>query len=174
MRKQNKYKSQVVYWNEKDLRIVSSNHVNDYRKKGRLYLPEHISRFDSTLEFNVYLELCRMYSAARVYRQYPITVVPPSYCYPDGRKWRVDFAIRNTFHPQKINLLVEAKGLWLPEFSSVLAFLEQTNIKAFNRLRIVLGKSCSRGNKVAKALAKSDCKHQMLTFDQLKKTSRLL
>ena len=147
--------------------------VEKYREGSRLKLPPSIWRFDSQHEFKVYLQLCRMYGKDRIVRQYPIAIVPPSCCYPSGKVWRVDFAIRSGISPYNPMLYLEAKGAFLTEFACVLSALEQYNIRKFYKVRIVFARELLVRNKVVKALLKSDFSKNLITLNELKKLKAL-
>lgn len=118
-----KYKAKAVFWHTEWKMVLDKSNLEEYRSKNRLKLPDNVFRFDSQHEFKVYLELCRMYGTDRVIRQYPVEIIPPGYCYPKGKTWKVDFAIKNVGQLPTVFALVEAKGFFLPEFAYTLALL---------------------------------------------------
>ena len=124
MPKKLKYKSRCVYWDLTKQVVIDPQDIKVYRQQGRLKLPNHLIRFDSVHEYKVYLELCRIYGANRIIRQYQLDILPPCFCYPKGKKWRVDFAILSSTSQGGYFCFVEAKGAFLPEFAHTLACLE--------------------------------------------------
>lgn len=169
-----KYRAKVVYWNLVTRTVVSAQSIEQYRVKGRLDLPKCIARFDSQHEFKVYLELVRMYGASRIIRQYPVTIIEPCCTYPKGKNWKVDFMIEPDNGKLYSRRYVEAKGAFLPEFATTLAFLEMTNPELFEKLFIVFGKRLPEGSQVLKNLLKSSMKCNLLTLPELKDLSRLI
>lgn len=167
-----KYKAKYVYW-DVDQRIVRSIHdIEVFRCHGKLKLPPNIIRFDSQHEFKVYLELVRLFSAERIERQYKVQIASPTYCYPSGRHWKIDFAITKASKPDNYAYYFEAKGAVLPEFTHTLATFESHNPTSFNRLYLVFPNEIPLENKVIKALSKSPCLDRLLTLEQLKQISR--
>ena len=108
-------------------RVINPGILEQYRKKDRILLPDGIHRFDSQHEFKVFLELKRMYGHYRIKKQVRTEIIPPGMCYPRGRKWKIDFAVRNFENPDIFNCFVEAKGLFIPEFGFCLAALPRKN-----------------------------------------------
>lgn len=168
-----KYKAKAVFWHTEWETVLDKSSLEEYRSKNRLKLPEHVFRFDSQHEFKVYLELCRMYGADKVVRQYPVQVIPPGYCYPKGKSWKIDFYIGRESTCFGSSLFVEAKGFFLPEFAHNLASFEQKNINAFKKLIIVFGNSIPIENKVVKALLNSEYGQNLLTLKELEQLSHL-
>ena len=169
-----KYGSKPVVWDLTRECVVSSNNLEIYRKGGKLKLLNGLVKFDSTHEFKVYLELIRIYGAKRVDLHYPIEAIPKGQCYPNGKTWKVDFAIRrNSLYPKHI-CYVEAKGIFTTEFTYTLAFLEQTNYTAFKNLFVVFPSKMPERNRVVKNLLRSSCSSNLLTLNQLKQTKHSL
>ncbi len=164
-----KYKAVPVFWNTELCSVLDSRNLEIYRVKGKLKLPEHIWRFDSQHEFKTYLELCRMYGENRIIRQLPVSILKPSYCYPRGKTWKVDFAISDNSQPNKPLLFVEAKGAFLTEFALILGILEELRFNIFRRLRIVFPEKLPVENKMVKTLLESDFKKNLLTLKELGK-----
>lgn len=169
-----KYKAKKVFWNTITQTVVGSQFIEGYRKpNGRLDIPNCIQRFDSQHEFKVYLELVRMYGDERVFPQYPIEIVQMGSCYPNGKTWKIDFAIREGKLSYLPNLFVEAKGAFLPEFAFTLAACEAVNPAIFDNLHIVFSDKIPTENRVIKNLLKSTFKHNLMTLKQLKDSIKL-
>jgi hypothetical protein len=162
-----KYKAKHVYWDLENRTVKSTFELERYRQKNKLALPEHIVRFDSQHEFRVYLELCRIYGTERVVRQHRIRIVPPCYCYPNGKFWRVDFAIKYTASIDGYQLYCEAKGLVTREFEYTLTLLEQNRPLDFVLLHLVFPDTIPKQNKLISTLAKDSFCNQMYTFKDL-------
>jgi hypothetical protein len=169
-----KYKSKAVYWNLITKTVMSINWMEQYRVNGKLQVPKCIARFDSQHEFKVYLELVRMYGEDSIIRQYPIEIIEDCRCYPKGRFWKVDFAIKLIPTSYLPHIYVEAKGAFLPEFATTLAFCEMIAPEEFENLFIVFGNKYPKDNQVLKNLLKSSMKSNLLTFPQLQNLSRLI
>ena len=169
-----KYGSRPVYWDLTKRCVVDRSKLEIYRKGGKLKLPNEVVKFDSTHEFKVYLELIRIYGLERINLHYPIETIPKGQCYPNGKTWKVDFAIKHKDYVDEIVCYVEAKGLLTTEFTYTLATLEQTNYKAFRTLFVVFPSKIPKQNKIVKNLLDSFCSSNILTLSQLKKTNYLL
>jgi hypothetical protein len=168
-----KYSAKAVFFDSTKRVVIDRNEIDIYRSKGKLKLPEHITRFDSQHEFRVYLELCRMYGQGKVSRQFPVKIFPPGYCYPKGKNWKVDFYIDRDSSRFGSSVFVEAKGAFLPEFAHTLANLELIDHRAFRRLIIVFSRSIPIENKVIKALLNSDYGQNLLTLKELEQLTHL-
>ena len=164
-----KFKAKNVFWDNRRKVVRSQESLSEYRFNDKLKLPTNIIRFDSQHEFKVYLELIRLYGERRVKLQYPIKILPEGYCYPNGKFWKVDFAITSDRHSSDIYLYVEAKGMVLPEFCSVLAALEARSKYAFNKLRIVFPQEPPKRNKVIASLSKTPFAPNLLSLQTLKR-----
>jgi hypothetical protein len=164
-----KFRAKVVYWNLVTKNVVSAQSVEQYRVNNRLKLPDCICRFDSQLEFKVYLELVRMYGAEKIIRQYPLEIFPESYCYPRGKVWKVDFAIKRNASSYLPSLFVEAKGAFLPEFAVALAAFEALNPDDFDKVHIIFGNTFPKESRVFRNLLKCPIANQMMTINQLRK-----
>jgi hypothetical protein len=169
-----KYRAKVVYWNLVTRTVVSTQSMEQYRVNDKLRVPKCIARFDSQHEFKVYLELVRMYGTANVLRQYPIDIIEECCTYPRGKTWKVDFAIRFNLGSYLPHKFVEAKGAFLPEFATTLAFCEMTKPHMFAHLFIVFGNKMPSGSQPLKNLLKSSMKSNLLTLPELKDLSRLI
>lgn len=170
---QPKYKAKPVFWDIKNQRVIDSTDINQYRIKFRLKLPHYIRRFDSQHEFKVYLELLRMHGVERVESQFPVIVIPSSYCYPSGKSWKIDFAIKSDCRWGGYSHFVEAKGAFLPEFAHTLASFEYRHDSKFMKLIIVFPNAIPLNNRVIKALSNSPFKKNLLTFEELKQLKTL-
>ena len=164
-----KYKSVPVYWNSQNRSVLNPDAIASYRSQKVTNIPRHIWKFDSQHEFKVYLELVRMYGAKRIKRQHKVQVANPSICYPKGKTWKADFIIKDTYHPDAIYRIVEAKGLFLPEFANTLVQLEINQPLLFKRTVIVFSQSIPTEKRVVKALANSELSENLITLSQLKK-----
>jgi hypothetical protein len=173
MRATPKYKAKAVFFDSIKRVVIDRDEIDKYRPEGRLKLPEHITRFDSQHEFRVYLELCRMYGADRIIRQFPVRIFSPGYCYPKGKIWKVDFAVTNLKPHNGICHYVEAKGAFLPEFAYTLATLEQSDPVVFDRLYIIFGHSIPIENKVVRSLFNSNFGYQLLTLKEIEQLAHL-
>ncbi|MGL5940808.1 MAG: hypothetical protein ACRC2S_10520 [Waterburya sp.] len=168
-----KYKSKVVFWDRNKQAVICKATADKYRPGNKDRLPEHIFRFDSTHEFHVYLELVRMYGDTRIVRQYPLEIFPRSFCYPNGKKWKIDFAIMNSAVSDYPVRYVEAKGLLLNEFRCTLGAFEQNDFNNFLRLCLVFPKAIPVETNLIKALFYSDRQDMLLTLPELKHLQRL-
>ena len=173
MTRQLKYRSKPVFWDLEDKRVISSLEVEKYRSKGRLKLPNRIERFDSTLEFSVYQKLIDLYGERRIVRQYLLMILPPGYCYPKGKYWRVDFAVKTAIGSNDYARFVEAKGAVLSDFRHTLSALENHDDRSFNRLRIVFGGGIPQDNVFIKNLLKTDFKRNLYSLRHFEKLTRL-
>ena len=173
MTEKRKYRNKPVYWDTEKRRTVSRAKAEAKKTHGQFRFPKNVLRFASTLEFNVYLELCRMYGADNIHCQYPVPVANPGYLFPKGRTWRVDFAISAIKDSDNITHLVEAKGLWLPEFTYTLALFEQKAPSEFLKLRIVMGTEIPTERRVVASLYDSNFKNNLLVYEDLKQLRNL-
>ena len=164
-----KYKAKHVWWDDLKKRVVHPIDVEAYRCGKKLMTPKSYFRFDSQHEFKVYLELVRQYGYERIIRQYEIQIISPGICYPNGRTWRVDFAITLKTDRNNIVELYEAKGLVTREFTYILPLLEIAEPKLFNSLNIVFPNKVPLQNKVIKAMAKSVLAENLITLKDLQK-----
>lgn len=163
-----KYKAKVVYWDSSRGVVIGTDEIEKYRVKGKFKFPDGIFRFDSQHEFKVYLELCRMYGAKRIERQFKVQVFPSGLCYRRGKNWRVDFAIlTGGSHPLPY-AYVEAKGAFLPEFGFILAAVEHLRPDIFNSLYIAFSDSIPVHNRVIGSLMNSVYDSRLLTLEELK------
>lgn len=163
-----KYKAKAVFFDREKRIVIDPAEVCQYRAGKRLNLPSHIIRFDSQHEFGVYLELCRMYGAGRVVRQFPIQIYQPGCCYPKGKMWKVDFAILTGGVSRTPFAFVEAKGAFLPEFGFTLAALEQLHPRLFGDLYIVFGASIPVRNEIVSSLFKTEADYRLFTLKEMK------
>ena len=163
-----KYQAKYVYYDLSKRVVLSSSDVEIWRYKGTLKLPKRIVRFDSQHEFKVYLELCRMYGFSKVHLQVPIEIIPSCYCYPKGKRWKVDFAIKNHRFYDAYEHYVEAKGACLAEFTTVLTQVENHSPAVFDRLTLVFSRKIPTKNKVIGSLLKSPFAERIITLKQLK------
>ena len=132
-----KYLAKYVYWDTKKRVVMNVHDIEIYRCNKKLRLPKHIARFDSQHEFKVYLELVRMYGEELVERQVPVEIIPSCNCYPTGKRWKIDFAIRMQKNPLYFEFFVEAKGFLIPAFVDTLAMFEVQNPFEFNHLYLI-------------------------------------
>lgn len=172
MPQQLKYRSKPVFWDEKNKCVAPDWQLNDLKTLGENLARESFLRFDSTLEFHVYLKLVDMYGDKRVLRQYPLEVIPPGYCYLTGKKWRVDFAILDRIGDKFPVRYVEAKGMITTDFSYALACLEAYDPDSFEQLSLVFGQRFPSG-KLMTRLRKTDFADRIYTLKQFQCTSRL-
>ncbi|MGL5074356.1 MAG: hypothetical protein ACRDBG_00750 [Waterburya sp.] len=164
-----KYKAKAVFWDTEKETVIGKSEVERYRVQNRLKLPDNIARFDSQHEFKVYLELCRMYGADRVIRQFPVKIFLKSDCYPRGKTWKVDFAIKSAGQLATIANYVEAKGAFLPEFATTLAVLEWSEPDVFSNLVIVFSGSLPLENRMVCSLLNSNSDCRLLTLKELQR-----
>jgi hypothetical protein len=167
-----KYRAQPVFWDEKQQRIPSQDQLVGIKTLGEKAIKDSFLRFDSTLEFNVYLKLVDLVGSKRILRQYPLEVLPPGYCYLTGKKWRVDFAILERIGDKFPISYVEAKGLITTDFSYALACLEVYNPDSFDQLSLVFGQRFPPG-KLMTRLRKTDFAKRIYTLKQFQCISRL-
>lgn len=168
-----KYKAKYVFWDNKNRVVKNVHDIEIYRCNGKLKLPEYIWRFDSQHEFKVYLNLVRIFGWDRIKRQYPLTIIPPGRCYPNGKVWRIDFAITSEFDKELCTHYIEAKGAFLPEFATTLALFEYQDPYDFNELFIVFNGKLPTNNRVIKSLLKTDFKDNLLSLKELERLTNL-
>lgn len=162
-----KYKAKAVYYDSNKRVVMPKGIVEEYRTPRGLRLPDGVFRFDSQHEFKVYLELCRIYGADGIIRQRRVEIYPSGLCYPKGKTWKIDFAIRNNDPYDPIAHYVEAKGAFLPEFAHTLASLERVDYDVFHSLYLVFPDSIPSGNRIIRSLMNSNYKHHLLTLEEL-------
>ncbi|MGL5078969.1 MAG: hypothetical protein ACRDBG_24490 [Waterburya sp.] len=168
-----KYRSKTVFWDTHRRIVISKEKATSYCSNNQRKIPDYIFRFDSTLEFHVYLELFRIYGGSRIVRQYPLKIFPPSVCYPKGKTWKVDFAITHSKPSSDYHRFVEAKGIFVRENRITLAALEQVNPVAFNKLRIVFPRAIPVETDIIRAISNSDYQDMLLTLLDLKRLQAL-
>lgn len=173
MAQSTKYRAKHVYWDASKRIVIAPEVAKELQAKNNNKRPDYIWRFDSQHELKVYRELVRMFGADRIIRQYTVEIVPESRCYPNGRKWRVDFAVIGNHRLFPYQWLVEAKGAFLPEFAVTLSFLEQFNINAFIRTFIIFTDEVPVKNQVVKSLMKTSFNSHLLTLKELEQLSTL-
>ena len=162
-----KYTAKHVYWDRSLLRVINSSSLIDSASGSRKKLPENIIRFDSIHEFKVYRELTRMFGAACVDCQVKLNILLPCICYPNGKTWKVDFGVKYFDSVDEYAFYVEAKGVFLPEFGTTLAMLEQFDPDEFDKVRIVFSRAIPKDNRVVKALLKTSFKENLYTLSEL-------
>lgn len=165
----NKYNAKIVYWDTITNSVISKDKADSLREGERSRLPSYIVRFDSTLEFEVYLKLLFLYGSDRVHRQVPVELIPKGTCYSTGKPWKVDFGIINPFN-NSYRFYVEAKGRITADFRNTLPILEHTNPEVFKRLILVFGSKVPVRNRVIASLIKSSNYPRIYTlkkFNQL-------
>ena len=168
-----KFKAKPVFWDSRSRGVRSEHDIEIYRCQGKLKLPEHIWRFDSQHEFKVYLELVRIFGVDRIERQYPLTIIPPGRCYPNGKNWKVDFAITSDEDKYLYTHYVEAKGAFLPELATTLALFEYQDPYDFNDLFVIFNGNPPSSNRVIKSLLKTDFKDHLLSLKELEQSNQL-
>ena len=168
-----KYAAKHVYWDTNKQIVLNVHDVEVYRCKGRLKLPLHYCRFDSQHEFKVYLELVRMYGEHRVKKQVSERILPSGRCYPNGKRWKIDFAVVNRSNPKVIDHYVEAKGVFLPSFGDTLAAFETNNPYRFKHLYLVFPREIPTHRQVVESLLDSDFCDRLLTLKDLKQLTEL-
>jgi hypothetical protein len=168
-----KYRSKAVFWDLQKRIVISRESAIRHRLGDSTKLPKHIVRFDSIHEFTVYLELSRIYGHHRIVRQYPLHIFPKSVCYPNGKTWRVDFAITAEGMSRTFSNFVEAKGVMMREFRVTLGCLEQNNSNAFQRLSMVFPKRIPTECALIKTLSRSERRDMLLTLPELRQLSIL-
>lgn len=169
----NKYQAKHVYWNLDKQIVESWQNVSRYRKNGKLYLPKHLTRFDSQHEFKVYLELCRMYGDSKVSRQVAEEIIPESFCYPKGKKWKIDFAVEYSKWGWSATHWIEAKGAITSEFINNLAWLEHFAEHVFCHLYIIFPNKLPTTNKIINNLINVGWERNIFTLYELKQLDRL-
>lgn len=152
-----KYKSISVYWDVFSRTVVPRERIEKYRIGRKIRLPLHILHFASKHEFSVYLELLKVFPSSQIIPQCPIQILPPSKCYPNGKKWKVDFAIKKPSPELGVIALVEAKGIVTREFLfSICCFEQSQHSELFDRLWLVFPTDNFPRNQLIKNLQKSD------------------
>ena len=168
-----KYRAKHVYWDDLEKHVIGFQDVQQFRIKNRLQLPKHIWRFDSQHEFKVYLELVRMYGKDAIKRQWKVDIYNPSWCYPNGKTWKADFAICFPDSDYNYDFLVEAKGAFTREFAHTLAALENKDQDIFDSLYIVFSLSIPNETRVINSLLNTPFRRRLLTLKNLKKLTQL-
>jgi hypothetical protein len=100
-------------------------------------------------------------------------IFPKSVCYPNGKTWRVDFAITAEGMSRPFSNFVEAKGVMMREFRTTLACLEQNNFPAFKCLSLVFPKTVPTDCILVKTLSHSKYQDMLLTLPELRQLSIL-
>ena len=113
-----KYKSRKVYFDIRTQQLLTSNDARGIKKE----LTSDLICFDSKHEYEVFKTLVGRNDYS-LYLQHSLQLIPSdtSDCYPNGKKWRVDFLIQN--NSQTI-AIVEAKGFITKDFPYILTLLE--------------------------------------------------
>ena len=169
-----KYSAKYVYWDTQKQAVRHKSDIELYRARGRLKLPKHVVRFDSHHEFRVYLELCRMYGSKNIIRQVSREIIPAGYCYPKGKKWKIDFALVNNYLDSEIISFIEAKGAITSEFINNLAWVEQFNELVLWQLMIVFPNKIPTNNKVINSLIERGWSKQIITLKELRQRNKLI
>lgn len=162
----NKYRAKKVYYNTSNRMMVSQAMIACYRHQGKLKLPSEILCFDSKFEFKVYRTLVDLFGSHAVICQYPIELIPSGQCYPSGKDWKIDFAIKPSLYAQKPSMLIEAKGVLTPGCISNLVTLELTHPEYFNALYLLFERALPTKNRVIRRLLKTDFQHRILLLEQ--------
>ena len=162
-----KYKSKVVFWNSRTRQTVFPSKAYVQVSKHRRELKPYIYRFDSTLEFNVYLRLIELHGINCVDRQIPLLVQPPTRCIKTGRFWKVDFGLKRSRSNSNHYAYVEAKGLITSEFSHKLPMLELNNVIAFEKLHLVFGKTIPKDHAIMRNLLRTDFSQRIYTLNTI-------
>ena len=168
-----KYNTKLVFWNAQTSSVIAKQQADAQRDKQKGRLPEHIYRFDSVLEFQVYLHLNSMYPSHRIKRQVPVTLIPSGKCHPKGKKWRIDFAITYSSCDSSVMHYIEAKGRITPEFRNTLPILEITNPDVFNKLFLVFGRKIPTENRVVNNLLSTKLVSHVYSFQTFTKLKAL-
>lgn len=115
-----------------------------------------------------------MYGTSRINTQVPIAILPPGNCFPNGKKWKVDFTVQHKHKREKTLFLVEAKGVFTREFAYTLGCLEAYAPSLFKDLKLIFPRLIPRKNKVVRNLYDSDWTDNLMTVKQLKQTKSFL
>lgn len=150
----NKYGAKGVYWNISQRRCLSKEEVRSYRSRNKKSSND-LLYFASRFELNVYQHLIDLFGFHAVICQYPISLFPPGQCYPKGKQWRIDFAIKPNRCTKEPLMLIEAKGLPTEAFLTNLATLEALHPHLFNSLYLLFDKIIPQKNKVISNLLKA-------------------
>lgn len=134
----NKYRAKGVYWLLSEQRCLSLEESNWYKKNKQF---NDIAYFASLFELKVYQTLIEMFGFNNVIRQYPLYILPKGRCYPKGKQWVIDFAIKSNHYHKRPLMLIEAKGYPTDSFLSNLALLEAVNPAVFRQLTIVFDRN---------------------------------
>ena len=134
----NKYNAQGVYWNCNERREPTHKELSHYLSLGKYQRTKvnDIVYFASRFELELYLELIGIFGFNYVIHQYSIPLFPEGRCYPRGRNWTIDFAIKKP-REKSLLMLVESKGYPTEAFLSNLATLEAVDPLLFSKLTIV-------------------------------------
>ena len=162
-----KYKSKVVYWDCRRRQVIYESQSYRQVTKNRRELKPHVYRFDSTLEFNVYLKLVEQYGANCIDRQIPLQIHPPTRCLKTGRFWKVDFGLKRSKSNRNHYAYIEVKGLITSEFAHKLPMLELHNVEAFEKLHLVFAKKIPKTNTIVRNLLRTDFSQRIFTLQTL-------
>ncbi|MDJ0690442.1 MAG: hypothetical protein QNJ41_18275 [Xenococcaceae cyanobacterium MO_188.B32] len=180
----NKYHAKKVYYDTSNRMMVSQAMIACYRHKGKLKLPSDILCFDrgtpvtagtvvlrrcngdSKFEFKVYRTLVDLFGSHAVICHYPIELIPSGQCYPEGKDWKIDFAIKPSLYAKEPSMLIEAKGVLTESCISNLVTLELTHPEYFNALYLIFERALPTTNRVIRRLLKTDFQHRILLLEQ--------
>ena len=147
----NKYGAKGFYWNA----ITKSKISKESAKKAKQNKPKlarFIYYFDSQFEFRVWLKLKKLFAEHLIRRQYPFVLTNPCKSCPNGKIWKIDFAI--VFPRYKVpKYFIEAKGFISQDFQANLLLMETLHPVSFKKLLIVFDKNIP-SNKSIRSLAK--------------------
>ena len=167
----NKYGAKTVYFSHNLNRQLLPDEVTVYTN--RFIQPPEIAKFgkvlklDSKLEFQVFQILNSSYLVSDIIPHYPIDILLPnqSRCYPNGKKWKVDFLAKG--HHKEVLMVVEAKGVVTRDFPWTLINLEREKPELFQKLWLVFNRIPS--NNLIKNLRKTvDNYPKIVTLSQFK------
>ena len=138
----NKYNATGVYYNLEKRKTLTEGEIYYYRKLN-CYQREkrhEIVFFASKFEFKVFQALSEIFGHDNILPQHHVPIIFPGKCYPFGKEWAIDFAIKPA-RSRTTGLFVEAKGMCTQNFLHNLAMLEANNPRVFEKLVIVFDTS---------------------------------
>ena len=147
----NKYGAKGFYWNAITKSEISKETAKR-AKQNQAKLAKFVYYFDSQFEFRVWLKLKNLFDEQVIHRQYPFVLTNPCKSCPNGKIWKVDFAI--IFPKYKVpRYLIEAKGFVSQDFQANLLLMEALHPVSFKKLLIVFERQIP-ANRCIKSLAK--------------------
>lgn len=140
--KKQKYSNNPVWVDLKLNRVLTEQETKIVKQLPKRKRKARYHCFPSVHEFKVWQILeTKIPNNCEIILQYPIALIKKSLAYPNGKTWKVDFAIvRKGKNIERPLQLVEAKGYEAESFIANLTLLEQFQTELFHKLTIVYPK----------------------------------